>query len=322
MSFKALSLLALALSSVSAAPNSRSVKITIEHEGPLDPFIPLDFPDPGVLQAEDGSWVSVATNGGGKKMQVATADDMLGKWTLLDKELWPGNGWTNGNNIWAPDLRRLDDGQYIIYFAGQHNTLPGNPHCIGILRSDDILGPYKHDDEPWFCPPEGWNKVIDAAGFKDSKDGKRYVVYKQEGDTSGPTGGNPLFLQEVESDGRTMVGDAVLLVDRIESEDGESTEAPNLVRLKNGMYVLFYSTGHFMNYNTYDVKYAYATDVKGPYTRAEGSLIKAPMFGLKGPGGMTSNEAGDKLLFHGWCVDENKRCLYGVPYKVSAPCRP
>ncbi|RSL79138.1 hypothetical protein BHE90_006599 [Fusarium euwallaceae] len=320
MALKSLSLLGLALSLVSAAPNTRSVKLTVEHEGPLDPFFVVDFPDPAVLQAEDGTWVSVATQGEDKKMPYATADDILGEWKVAG-DLWPGKGWTNGENIWAPDLRRLDDGSYIIYFAGEHNSLPRGTHCIGILRSDSITGPYKHDDEPWFCPPEGWNKVIDAAGFKD-KDGKRYVVYKQEGDTSGPTGGNPLFLQEVEQDGRTMIGDAVLLIDRIESEDGMSTEAPNIVLLKNGMYVLFYSTGHFENIDTYNVKYAYATKVTGPYTRAEGSLINASMFGLKGPGGATSNEAGDTLLFHGWCVEKYKRCLYGVPYKVSTPCRP
>ena len=143
MALKSLSLLGLALGLVSAAPNTRSVKLTIEHEGPLDPFFVVDFPDPGVLQAEDGTWVSVATQGEDKKMPYATADEILGDWKVA-WDLWPGKGWTNNENIWAPDLLRLDDGSYIIYFAifglGRFCHLEGH--------DDEDEPKHEHDEHP------------------------------------------------------------------------------------------------------------------------------------------------------------------------------
>ncbi|KAF5004591.1 hypothetical protein FDECE_8921 [Fusarium decemcellulare] len=313
----------LMLSLVSAAPTSnytdtprQALKLTINHEGPLEPRIDSDFPDPSITQAKDGSWVALATNGNGKQFQIATAKDLLGKWTLKDYDAMPDLGWTNGEEMWAPDLRTLDNGQYIFYYSGRLAT--GNhEHCIGVARSDKIAGVYKPDARPIVCPPEGFHGVIDAAGFKDPETDKRYIVYKLEGDVSKPTGGTPLMLQEVEENGSTLIGEPVKILDRIEEEDGILVEAPNIVRLGNGLYVLFYSSHRFDD-PAYAVKYAFSDKVSGPYERAPESLIKKPDFGLDGPGGMTSNEAGDTLVFHGWCGEErNKRCMYSVAYSYS-----
>ncbi|KAM5369669.1 hypothetical protein ACJZ2D_008928 [Fusarium nematophilum] len=305
----------LVQSPVSAAPHvNHTLKISINHEGPLEPRIDSDFPDPSISQADDGTWVAIATNGNGKHVQIATAQDLLGEWTLQSFDAMPSNGWTNGQDFWAPDLRRLDNGQYIVYFSGRLST-GNNPHCIGVARSTDILGPYEPDSRPIVCPPEGFTGVIDAAGFRDPKTGRNYVVYKLEGDVSGPTGGTPLMLQEVESNGSSLVGEPVKLLDRIEEEDGPLIEAPNIIRLKNGIYVLFFSSHMFDDRVQYDVKYAYSHDLSGPYVRAPGSLIKAPDFDLAGPGGMTSNEEGDTLVFHGWCGE--KRCMYSVGYEID-----
>ncbi|KAF4951630.1 hypothetical protein FSARC_12873 [Fusarium sarcochroum] len=163
---------------------------------------------------------------------------------------------------------------------------------MSYATAKDILGNWTMGDHDLW-PSSVWTngKFIDAAGFKDSKDSRPHVIRKQKGDTSGPNGVNALFLQEVGQDGITMVGKAVLLVNRIESVEGKSLEAPNLVRMKNDMYVLFQED------DTYDIKYAYSTNTA--YTRAPRSLFKTPMFSLRAPGGAISNEAGDKLLFHG-----------------------
>ncbi|KAF5027838.1 hypothetical protein F66182_65 [Fusarium sp. NRRL 66182] len=310
-------LLGLLLSSATANPHRRApLRLSVNHQGPLRPRIDADFPDPAIAQAPDGSWVSVATNTGNTKVQIATAKSLLGEWTKKDYDAMPDNGWTNGKDIWAPDLRRLDNGEYIIYISGRTQT--GNsPHCIGAARSRKAEGPYKLDEKPIVCPHAGFHGVIDAAGFKDPATDKRYLVYKLEGDVSGPTGGTPIMLQEVESDGTTLIGEANKILDRIEEEDGILVEAPNIVRLANGRYVIFFSSHHFED-PKYNVKYAYADKVSGPYTRAPEPLIEGPDFGLTGPGGATSNEAGDTLVFHGWCSDEiKKRCMYSIRYEAS-----
>ncbi|KAJ4326755.1 hypothetical protein N0V84_002876 [Fusarium piperis] len=289
-------------------------KLIAEHKGDLAPSVNLDFPDPSIIQIEDGSWVAVATEGNGRHLQVATTSDLLeGEWSVKDYDLLPENGWTNGENFWAPDIRRLNDKEYIIYFSGRRQS--DGQFCIGVARSEDPVGPYTHDKEPLICAPEGYHGVIDASGFKDPDSGKNYVIFKYEGDASGPTGGTPILIQEIQDDAKTLVGEPTQILDRIGELDGPLVEAPNIVKLKNSVYVLFFST-HLFTDPKYDVNYAYSKSLTGPYTRAEESLIEAPDFGLKAPGGMTSNEAGDILVFHGWCR-EKARCTYAVPYKYE-----
>ncbi|KAF4456336.1 hypothetical protein F53441_1495 [Fusarium austroafricanum] len=306
--------LGLLLSSTSAFPTRRSpLKLTVKHEGTLKPSINADFPDPSIIQVEDGSWVAVATNGGGRKMQVATAKDLLGEWTLKQEDALPDKGWTTGENTWAPDIRRIDNGEYIVYLSPEIKT---GRHCIGVARSKNPTGPYKYDEKPLVCGPDNLKGAIDASGFKDPDSGKNYLIYKLEGDVSGPTGGTPFMLQEIEGDGVTFIGDAVKIFDRVGEEDGVLVEAPNIVKV-GGKYVLFFSSHDFRD-PLYNVKYAFADKLTGPYTRASEPLIKKPDFGLDGPGGATSNDAGDAMVFHGWCGEErNIRCMYAVEYGVE-----
>lgn len=278
----------------------------------LSPVINADFPDPGLLLDASGQWVAFATSGNGHDVQVATADDVFGPWTLLDKEAMPDQGWTSGKNYWAPDVRTLDDGSYIMYFSGQLNY--SSLHCVGVARSDSSTGPFTIDgDEPLICP-EDQGGAIDPAGFYDEDTGKRYIVYKVDGNAAGLD--TPLKLQEVDaSDGSTLVGDAVTIMNRIESEDGPLVEAPNLVKLSDGRYLLFFSS-HMFSDSAYDVKYAVADDITGPYTRGAAPLLSTPELGLLGPGGGTSSEDPGVLVFHGYCR-EGVRCMYVVGYDIE-----
>ncbi|VZI03714.1 unnamed protein product [Fusarium fujikuroi] len=258
--------LGLLLNSASAGTIRQSaLKLTVKHEGTLNPAINADFPDPSIIQLEDGSWIAVATNGGPpdnyRKLQVATARDLLGEWTLQQEDALPDKGWTTGENTWAPDIRRIDSGEYIVYLSPEIET---GRHCIGVARSKNATGPYTYDEKPLVCGPDDLKGAIDASGFKDPDTGKNYLIYKIEGDASGP--GNI----------------------------------------------------HDFRDPLYNVKYAYADKLSGPYTRAEEPLIAAPDFGLDAPGGVTSNVAGDTLVFHGWCPDnKNIRCMYSVEYEYE-----
>ncbi|KAI5461253.1 glycosyl hydrolase [Mariannaea sp. PMI_226] len=279
--------------------------------GTLAPVIDADFPDPSILQDADGKWLTFATSGNGHHVQIATADEPFGPWTLLDQEALPDKGWTSGSNYWAPDVRLLHDGTYIMYFSGQLNS--SSSHCIGVARSNTSAGPYTIEgDEPLICPLDQGG-AIDPSGFFDEATGKRYIVYKVDGNAANTE--TPLKLQEVDaSDGSTLIGDPVTIMNRIPDEDGPLVEAPDLVKLSDGRYLLFFSS-HFYTDDAYDVKYAVADTIDGPYVRGAEPLLSTPQLGLKGPGGATSSEDASVLVFHSYCR-EKVRCMYVIGYGV------
>lgn len=202
-----------------------------------------------------------------------------------------------------------------MYYSAEYNGGNGH-HCIGIaLGSDNPVGPYiPVSNTPFACPLDQGG-AIDAAGFQD-EDGSSYVVYKVDG-----TGGNcvtegasatgtstPIMLQPVQDDGITSVGNPTKILDRDDSE-GPLIEAPSLIKTSDGKYVLFYSS-HCFNDPNYDIRYATATSITGPYTKGGFSLVYTDSQ-LNGPGGATVNAEG-KMLFHGWCENNAMRCMYAA----------
>lgn len=275
----------------------------------LAPVIDQNFPDPALLQDSTGKWVSFATSGNGYHIQVATADEVWGPWTVLEQDALPEDGWTSGSNFWAPDVRMLGDGTYIMYFSGQ---VSGSGHCIGTARSKMSVGPYKMDDGPLICPQDEGG-AIDPAGFYDEATGRRYIVYKVDGNRFSTD--TPIRLQRVAADdGSTLIGGPVNIMNRIESEDGPLVEAPNLVKLADGRYLLFFSS-HMYTDDGYDVKYAVSDTISGTYVRGAAPLLSTPELGLKGPGGGTSSEDASVLVFHGWCRSK-VRCMYVLGYTI------
>jgi beta-xylosidase len=291
-----------------------------------------DFPDPAFVQHTDGSWYAFGTNSNGKRIQVAHSTDFE-SWTMLQDEALPTlSGWETDVNHWAPDVIRrvcyvsstlffLDtkltdiksDGKYVMYYSAEYKGGNGH-HCIGIaLGGDNPVGPYiPVSNSPFACPLDQGG-AIDAAGFED-EDGSRYVVYKVDGNggdcVNGGTPGTstPIMLQPVQKDGITSVGNPTKILDRDESE-GPLVEAPYMTKTSDGKYVLFYSS-HCFNDPKYDVRYATASSITGPYTKAGFSLVYTDDK-LYGPGGATVNAEG-RMLFHGWCNNNSMRCMYSA----------
>lgn len=298
------------------AAGAPSDQIPLWRRSSPSPQIATDFPDPSILQDVDGKWYAFATAGNGKHIQAAESSHPRGPWKWLDVDLLPDDGpWTNNMNTWAPDIRRMDDGTYVMYFSGQVKASPAH-HCIGTATAKTILGPYTPSKEPFACDVTVGGS-IDPAGFQDA-DGKRYVVYKIDGNSIGRGGlclngiapfvPTPILLQEVGQDGLTKIGDPIQILDR-EDVDGPLVEAPSLLRTKDGVYVLFFSSGCFTS-PTYNVDYAVADSVKGPYTRSpSGPLVRTnDAFGLTAPGGATPVVDGSSIVFHADCPEG--RCFF------------
>lgn len=196
-----------------------------------------------------------------------------------------------------------------MYYADE---IVGNPahHCLGVATSNNILGPYIPNDTPWACPIDQGG-AIDADGFQDV-DGKRYVVYKVDGNSIGHGGDcmnsvapivpTPILLQAVEADGITPIGDPVEILDR-DVYDGPLIEAPSLHRTSEGIYFLFFSSNCFSG-PLYDTSYATATSIYGPYTKSERPLfITGDGPDMRGPGGSDIVKDGSRVVLHGHLDD-------------------
>ncbi|KAI0884349.1 glycoside hydrolase family 43 protein [Annulohypoxylon maeteangense] len=288
------------------------------------PVFSQQFADPSVIEETDGTWYAFGTAGNGKHVQVAIGDCLYGDWTLLndtDALLRPA-AWTTGRNTWAPDVRRLADGSYVMYYSGEVAQDPAH-HCIGTAVSSTVYGPYVPDDEPFACDLSVGGS-IDPSGFEDA-DGRRYVLYKIDGNSIGHGGscGNtvepimptPIILQEVEQDGVTKIGDPIQIFDRTD-EDGPLVEAPSMVRTANGMYILFFSSGCYLE-PTYNVNYATASSLTGPFERADDPMIRTGEYNLRAPGGATAvnvrNQVG--IAYHANCPAG--RCLHTSPTVIN-----
>lgn len=169
------------------------------------------------------------------------------------------------------------------------------------------MGPYNPSEAPFACAPEQGG-LIDPSGFRDPATGFRYVVYKVDGNNNGnggdcnngvpPLQSTPIRLQRVGSDGVSPIGEPLTILDRDDS-DGPLVEAPLLFRSPDGIYFLFFSSNCFTSSN-YNVKYATAYSIAGPYTKAGAPLLKAgdgP--NLNGPGGASISADGRVMVFHG-----------------------
>jgi hypothetical protein len=233
-------------------------------------------------------------------------------------------------NVWAPSVtkQQSDDGKYIMYYAAARNrlsnpgmesesrhlaiepaVLPGHPvpHCIGAAIASLPEGPYNPLPTPIACPiSEGG--AIDAAAFIDD-DSTPYLLYKVDGNNIGHGGecGNivqprvntPIMLQKLQADGTSPDGAPIPILDRT-AADGPLVEAPELVRSHEGVYFLFFSSGCTRN-PSYDLKYATADDITGPYTRSSAPLLQTDDWDLHAPGSAGLFPAGKgqwNLVFH------------------------
>jgi len=282
------------------------------------PLVEQNFPDPAIIVV-DGVSYAFATNNRGKgadmvHVQVATSTDNQ-TWTLLDHHdaLPSGGAWETGARVWAPDVVQVDDGSFVLYYADEVVWSPSH-HCVGAATSTNILGHYIPQEQPFACPDVSTRGgAIDPDGFLDTATNKRYVVYKVDGNSIGHGGicGNtvapivptPLMLQEVGLDGLSLIGDAVQILDR-DDLDGPLIEAPTLHRSADGIYFLFFSSNCFTT-PKYDVSYATATNIYGPYTRSSRPLLITSDADLVGPGGLDIVKGGDLVVFHGHMTINN-----------------
>lgn len=265
-----------------------------------------NFADPSFIQEGDTYYAFSTTNG--VNVPVAKSSSFLSGWSIQDKQdALPTVGkWSNGQNVWAPQVTKLSNGKFVMYYSATSTDKSGH-HCVGAATSDTVDGPYQPVDTALACPL-AQGGAIDPSGFVD-KDGSVWVVYKVDGNSIGHGGncGNsvkpivptPIMLQQMEADGVTPKGDPKQILDRGDA-DGPLVEAPSLTRVDDS-YFLFFSSNCYSG-SLYDTSFAYYDGQlgAGSFAKSKSPLLVTGSNGglLYSPGGAEVNPAGDSLVFH------------------------
>jgi len=257
-------------------------RITKRNPEPLQLTLPVDFPDPSIVQYNNTSYAFATNNGININVQFASKSSTSAIWSsssgydaLPNVGSWSSglsssNGWLN-HNVWAPNVVQNDFGQWVMYYSASIAYAPSF-HCVGVAASSTIQGPYTpYGSDPLLCPIARGG-AIDASGFRDA-DGSRWIVYKVDGNSRGnggicgntvpPIQSTPIMLQRVAGDAVTLLGPPVQILDRDDS-DGPLVEAPALVRAPGGWYVLFFSSNCYDS-EQYDVGYAISMNITGMF---------------------------------------------------------
>ncbi|GGO05856.1 glycoside hydrolase [Microbispora rosea subsp. aerata] len=265
--------------------------------------IPTNFPDPDVIRV-GSTYYAYSTSSSGHTVPVASAPSATGPWTIRGDALLTKPKWAGQGGFWAPDVSRRADGRYLMYFAAPIHDDFG-PRCIGAALADTPLGPFHPlGDGPLVCDlREGG--AIDPASFVDT-DGKRYLLYKNDGNRDESNKPSIIWLQEVRPDGVTFTGPRRELIRNDRPDEHGVIEAPVLVK-RPTQYVLFYAGGSYTG-NSYFTGYATSPSLAGPFTKAAKPLMTTDTFAgqVQGPGG--ADVLGNHMFFHGWVG--NTRWMY------------
>lgn len=168
--------------------------ILAKAEPPAPTFENVTVHDPSVIRAEEAFYLF------GSHLAAAKSEDLMA-WTQVSENARPGNplvpnsreemqealAWADSNTFWAPDVTRLNDGRFYIYYCVGRMDTPRA--ALGIAVADEVEGPFKNlgvilKSGMWGEPsPDGriydpaiHPNTVDPHTFFD-KEGKLWMVY-------------------------------------------------------------------------------------------------------------------------------------------------
>jgi beta-xylosidase len=236
---------------------------------------------------------SVVREGGayyifGSHLASAMSVDLMG-WTQLSSSPAAGNllvpdpattfaealAWAGAANYWAPDVHRLADGRYGLYYC----TCAGNSprSALGLAVSDSITGPYS--DAGILVKSGMWGELspdgtiydatrhpnaIDPCVFDDAS-GRLWMVY-------GSYSGGIFILQLDPATGRPRAGQGYGR--RLIGGNHVRVEGPYILyNPETAYYYLFLSFGGLSSDGGYQIRVGRATAPDGPYYDTAGNNL-------------------------------------------------
>jgi beta-xylosidase len=262
-----------------------------------NPVYNKDFPDPYILRVGDTYYGYATTNGSTTNIRVISSSDLV-NWEERGDALPALPEWSvlNSGYTWAPGVLQVEADEFLMYYVARDEDI--DRQCIGVAVSDDPDGPFVDpNDEAFICQPR-LGGSIDAHPFQDD-DGRLYILWKNDGNCCGLE--VALWIQELSTDGMTLVGEPVKLIERDQPWERPLIENPAMVK-HDDTYYLFYS-GNWWESHQYAIGYAICETVIGPCEKP----LNEPWFEYEnpvmGPGGETffTDEEGNLwMAYHAW----------------------
>lgn len=288
------------------------------------PLVAGDRPDPGVLRADDGEYVTVTTSGSwAPSFRVLRSPD-LRSWRTSATVFPKPPRWAQ-SSFWAPEMIRLGDGYALFYSA-----LPRDGrrwYCLGVATASTPDGPWRDRGRPLRC---GKNGSIDPHPTRDER-GRLHLLWKADGNEfERPT---PIFAQRMTENGMRLLGKPRELIRNDRRWEGEVVEAPTVIRRPDGYFYMLYSANRCCLTHVprrdprpcgYAVGAARSRRLVGPWRKFSGNPILKGGNGWRCPGhtGVTDDGAGGLLaLFHAYRATDKflvGRALLAAPLTFRA----
>lgn len=235
--------------------------------------------DPSVIKVEDTWYVF------GSHLAAAKTDDLM-NWTLIDSGVRKGNSiipdaktemqeafeWAETDTFWAPDMIRLADGRFYMYYCNCEGSSPRS--ALGIAVADDVEGPYEDlgillksgqgsgvpDEEGGAYDARVEPNVVDPCVFFDES-GRLWMMY---GSYSGG-----IYILELDTEtgfplesgyGRKLLGGNHLRIEGSYVVYSPETE----------YYYMFLSFGGLTADGGYNIRVCRSENPDGPYYDSEG----------------------------------------------------
>ena len=237
-------------------------------------------PDPGVT-LYNGKFYAFTTGGFG--LSESTAPIASGPWTAPGNVMDTNSAiprWVDQSaGVWAPDMIQIPTSkEFVVYFAARLNasahsgtteTPQPGARCIGAAESSSPTGPFTVQANPVVCL-EGYGAsddmtadpgnrvrgegVIDADpviinNSWDNNTNELFLTYKTQSGTGQAT--IRMVRLDMTTNGTTDLGDSHQLLAAIPTGSGgtyqfsDTIEAPSLLSLSSGWFVLFVAHGNF-----------------------------------------------------------------------------
>jgi arabinan endo-1,5-alpha-L-arabinosidase len=252
---------------------------TVLAEGETPVFREASVHDPSIIKADDGYYYIY-----GSHMAAARTKDLM-QWETIStnagygcklvnnvqEEMGEALKWAQTNTFWAPDVRKLNDGRYYMYYCCCRGDSPLS--ALGVAVSDKPEGPFKNlgiilksgmagisEDGTWYDATNHPN-VVDPNVFFD-KEGKLWMVY-------GSYSGGIYILQMDPDTGFLFPGQGY--GKKLLGRNHSRIEGPYILYApKTDYYYLFLSFGGLDVNGGYNIRVCRSKNPDGPYEDALG----------------------------------------------------
>jgi arabinan endo-1,5-alpha-L-arabinosidase len=257
-----------------------------------NPVIDVDCPDPGVTR--DGArYLLTCTSGNAASAFPIRVSRDLVHWSDAGHVFPAGTrpAWASGD-FWAPELHRVGD-RWIAYYSARRAS--DGRLVVGAATASAAEGPYTDLGAPLVTGPSPG--VIDAHFFEAS-DGRRFLLYKVDGNAVGAR--TPILIQPLEADGVTLRGSATEILTNDRGWEDPLVEGPWMIE-RDGTFYLFYSASYFAS-TRYATGVARSSSPTGPFEKASGPILTSNgAWAGPGHGSVIVGPSGEWVhVYHAW----------------------